>query len=439
MLRAAYILIIFCCTQIFAVGQDSDIKELLNQALEISDDSPKKSIDLTKQAFNLARKQGNTYRMVSAKNVMGYISMTNYDYEAAYLNYTDALAFLERSDTVDLYNQVSILNNLAIIRSIYADHNGSAIYYEQAHEIAKIYIDEYRSIAEAEGELSLLIDLPYEMAVQLKSNGEYMRAGEVLVDLWEKSEFQKDTIMLAKVVNQLGLIKMVNKEYTKAQDFFSMAAFNEDVEPTIRAMAMHNLAETYLEQDDYRKAKAYLDIAFELKQEHADEYSQFITMMSQGQLALKVGDTEGAVLKWETALSTYDRITSDPELFVIYDLLQKAYLGLDIDKAGVYGALYTENIGNWMAGQKNQTENPTLQAFNTRIDTIMADRALKAERLDLLRQYWPLGVVALLMVMLFVYVVQLNFNKRRERILEQNLKVDRASVADEILNKIRRD
>lgn len=440
MLKAVYILILFFCTQLYVVGQENDADALLNKALEIAEEQPEEAIELTEKAFDAARKSQDTFGMILAKSVMGDIGMQIQDYETAYINFSDALEFLEKSDTVDLYNRSSILNNLAIIKSIYGDHSGSADLYELSHKAAIEYVEKYPEIAEEYGDLRLLVDLPYDRSTELKKDGRYFEAGEILVELWEKSEFRKDTVLLAKVVNELGLIRMENKEYSKAQEFFAVAAFGEGVDLSIKATALHNLASSYMLQQDFLKAEQYFAQALELERDMSDEYSQFITMLDQGELAFINNDVSKAITTWESALKVYDDIESYPDLFIVYDWLQKAYLSRDIEKAALYGGLYTSNIKDWMNIQSSQKNNtPTLQAFNSRIDGIMADRQLKAERLAMLKRYWPFGVVALLLIMLLVYSVQVSFNKRRVRILEESLKVDRASVASEILNKIRRD
>lgn len=440
MRKALYILFLILCSQFIVVGQSNDLYDLLDKAEEIVEENPEKSIELAQDAFDLARRNSDMYGMVSAKAVYGYIGMITNDYESSFINYSDALEYLEKSDTVDLYKKTAILNSLAIIKSSYDDHNGAASLYELAHRTAQEYIIEHRDIAEKYGDLQLLVDLPYDMATELKMDGKYTEAGEILVDLWEQSEFKNDTVLLAKVVIELGLIKQENKEFTSASDFFSIAAFNDNVDPVLRSVALHNLASVYVEQDDYLKADKYFSEALALKQEHSSERSQFITLLDQGELSYIKGESDQAISKWEAAVRTFDGIKNDPDLFIVYDWLQKAYRSTDLNKSIEYSDLYAANFKNWMAVQSSQQDAaPTLQAFNTRIDTILADRALKAERLALLRQYWPLGVVALLLIMLFVYTVQLSFNKRREKVLEASLKADRASVADEILNRIRRD
>ncbi|OEK06317.1 tetratricopeptide repeat protein [Roseivirga misakiensis] len=440
MLKVVYTLIFIFCTQLFVVGQENSADDLLNDALGIMSEDPEEAIDLTMRAFKLAGKNGDSYGMISAKSVMGDISMQEGDFEAAYINFSDALEYLEKSDTVDVYNRMLILSNLAEIKSVYGDHGGAADLYGLSNKAAMEYVQNYSDIAEEYDELNVSVEILYNQAQELKLDGRYLEAGDILLKLWEDSEFEKDTILLAKVVNELGMIRKENKQYNDALEFFAISAFGDGVEEYIQAIAMHNLAETYMEQGDFVKAEKYYGEALEKKMIHSSESSQFRTLLGQGELFFKKGDVNLAIEKWETALTTYDKVESYPDLFVVYDWLQKAYLKTDLQKASVYGDLYSGHIKEWMKIQSSQRNNaPTLQAFNTKIDTILADRQLKAERLALLKRYWPFGVVALLLILLLVYTVQVSFNRRRERLLEESLKLDRASVADEILNRIRRD
>jgi tetratricopeptide (TPR) repeat protein len=199
------------------------------------------------------------------------------------------------------------------------------------------------------------------------------------------------------------------------------------------------LAVTYAKLENIETAEKWFNEALALKIEHSSPRSQFITRLDLGELKYKNGDTDKAINQWETALSTYDRLETEPDLFIVYDWLQKAYLRVDVDKASQYGSLYTSNVQNWMSIQNNQTNNPTLQAFNTRIDDFMRTREVKAERLALIKQFWPAGIVFALLITLLIYQVQALISKTREKLLEQKVKNLRTVKAQQILDKIRRD
>lgn len=435
-----FVLLIFLTFPFILKGQVKEYDELVRKAFEVlGENNPSKAIDYTQEAFTWASKRGDTYRMVIAKSTMGYIGMQTRDFEASYINYSDALNYLQKSDTVDLYNKIDILQNLAIIKSRYSDYRMAIAFYREAYETAKIYVRKYPDIAKENGDLSFLIDLPYFMAMQMKNNGDYQRAGDVLLDLWEKSEYKGDTVSLARALNQLGIIKLTNKDYLDAQNFFSYVAFNNAVAPDTRAMALQNLGVAYMELGNFEKAEKWYAEALALKLEYSTPRSQFITLLDYGELEFKRGNTTAAIEKWELALNTFDKLEAEPDFFVVYDWLQKAYLHIDINKAASYGNLYTANIQNWMKIQRNQKDNPSLQAFNTRIDQVLSSRREKAEQLALIKEFWPLGLAIVLLFTFLLYHLQLFLTKQRRVLMEKQVREERVLKAQEILDKIRRD
>tara|TARA_R110001599_G_scaffold45036_2_gene133541 strand:- start:19641 stop:20969 length:1329 start_codon:yes stop_codon:yes gene_type:complete len=434
------ILIIILLSPFILKGQVKEYNELVGKAfVALGENDASKAIDFTEEAFTWASKRGDTYRMVIAKSTMGYIGMQARDFESSYINYSDALNYLQKSDTVDLYNKIDILQNLAIIKSRYSDYKMATAFYKEAYETAKTYIRRYPDIAKENGDLSFLIDLPYFMAMQMKNSGDYKGAGDVLLDLWEESEYKGDTVSLARALNQLGIIKLTNKDYLEAQNFFSYVAFNEGVAPDTRAMALQNLGVAYMELGDFEKAEKWYSAALALKLEHSSARSQFITLLDFGELEFKKGNMDAAVEKWELALTTFDKLDAEPDFFVIYDWLQKAYLHINIDKASGYGNLYTSNIQNWMDVQRNQKDNPTLQAFNTRIDQVLSSRREKSEQLALIKEFWPLGLGLALLLTFILYHLQLFLTKQRRVLIEKRIREVRATKAQEILDRVRRD
>jgi tetratricopeptide (TPR) repeat protein len=435
-----YLFILFLTITSVAVNGQEDFYQLLNKAYDHLDKSEKeKAVSAVNDGFRLAKKRGDVYKMVIAKRTMGYISVELNDFEAAYVNFSDALGYLQKCDTVDLYNKTIILENMAMIKAKYADHQMSIVYYEEAFETAKKYVQAHRSIAVQNGDLSYLIDMPFFMAIEMKEIGDYEGAGEVLLEMWESSEYRGDTVSLARALNELGLIRLENEEYLSAQEFFSFVAFNKNIAPDTRAIALQNLAVTYSELGNLESSKKWFSEALAIKMDHSSNRSQFITMLDLGELEFKKGNTDEAIEHWETAITTYNALNSEPELFIVYDWLQKAYLRIDVDKSSEFGSLYTSNIQNWMSIQNNQTNNPTLQAFNTRIDDFMRTREVKAERLALIKQFWPAGIVFALLITLLIYQVQALISKTREKLLEQKVKDLRTVKAQQILDKIRRD
>lgn len=412
--------------QLTLVGQ-TEYDRLISSAYEQLDNkNPEQAIALLGKAYDYAKARKDTYNMVIAKSAMGYVGVEVGDFESSFINFSDALEYLQKCDTVDLHNKTIILENLAFIKSRYSDSQMSALFYKEAHETAKKYIKRHREIAEKNGDLSYLIDLPYHMAMQMKNSGDYEGAGKILLEMWEESEYRRDTVSLARALNELGLIKNRNGEYLKAQEFFSLVAFNKNIAPETRGIALQNLAVTYSKLNNLEIAEKWFKEALALKMEHSTPRSQFITMLDLGELEFKKGNTDAAINQWETALSTFDKIDAEPDLFIIYDWLQKAYLRLDIDKSLNYGNLYTANIQDWMLVQRNQNDNPSLQAFNTKIDNFMRAREERAERIALIQQFWPAGLLFAVIITLLIYQIQMLLGKTRLKVQAEKVREVRA-------------
>jgi tetratricopeptide (TPR) repeat protein len=439
MIKNSLIAVFICLGQLTLLSQ-TDFDQLINRAYnELDNQNPDEAISLLDQAYDFAKKRKDMYRMVMAKSAMGSVGVQVGDYESSYVNFSDALDYLQKCDTVDLYNKTVILDNLAFIKSRYTDYQMSAVFYKEAYETAKKYVKRFRSIAEQKGDLSYLVDLPYSLAIQMKNSGDYEGAGKILLEMWEDSEYKGDTVSLARALNELGLIKIRNQEYLEAQEFFSFVAFNKNITSDTRAIALQNLAVTYSKLNNLETAEKWFKEALALKLEHSSPRSQFITMLDLGELEFKKGNVDAAIGQWETAIITFDNIATDPELFIIYDWLQKAYLRLDIDKSLNYGNLYTSNIQDWMLVQRNQNDNPSLQAFNTKIDNFMRSREEKAERIALIEQFWPAGLTFAVLITFLIYQIQLFIAKSKLKVQTEKVREVRALKAQAILDKIRRD
>ncbi|MFT7380915.1 MAG: tetratricopeptide (TPR) repeat protein [Roseivirga sp.] len=439
MIKNSLIIVFLLFSQLTLLSQ-TDFDQLINRAYnELDNQNPDEAISLLDQAYDFAKKRKDIYRMVMAKSAMGSVGVQVGDYESSYVNFSDALDYLQKCDTVDLYNKTVILDNLAFIKSMYTDYQMSAVFYKEAYETAKKYVKRFRFMAEENGDLSYLVDLPYSMAIQMKNSGDYEGAGKVLLEMWEDSEYKGDTVSLARALNELGLIKIRNQEFLEAQEFFSFVAFNENIAADTRAIALQNLAVTYSNLNNLETAEKWFKEALAIKLEHSSPRSQFMTMLDLGELEFKKGEVNAAIAQWETAINTFDKINSDPDLFIIYDWLQKAYLRLDPDKSFNYGNLYTSNIQDWMLVQRNQNDNPSLQAFNTKIDVFMRSREEKAERMALIQQFWPAGLTFAVLLTFLIYQIQLFIAKSRLRVQTEKVREIRNQKAQAILDKIRRD
>ncbi len=407
----------------------------------IGNGDARSAVEYTNKAYYRAKESNDQFSMIKAKGNMAYISIVVGDYAAAQVNAGDAYGYLKKLDTVDYYRETLYLSYLGDISSKQGDYKRAASIYEIAYQTAKDYVKAYPDIASEYGDTDWLYSLPLDRALALKANGENEEAGDILLTLLDNMEYSPMPNTLSRVNNQIGLLKMDLNEVQSAQSFFGKAAFAEgEIDKSLRAVALHNLAWTYMEQEDYTKSKEYYQKAYEIKEEISSQAgSKFITLLDLGELEFRQKDYEEAIGYWNQALLVHEGIEEDPKAFVIYEWFDKAYTALNSSEADRFASLYTSSMADWIDSQKERSSGPELAVFSTRVDNIIAAREASARRINDLKRYWPYAAMALLVLALFIYQVQIALNKRRDRIYEQNLRTDRAHRADEILKQIRRD
>lgn len=413
-----FVAFFLCHTCLCAQNPRKKFNDKFDKAVEMVYDHPSEAIDFGMEAFSMARDAKDYWAMAIAKAGMGYISYEVGDYKAAYGNYLDALRVLKKSDTVDLSNQVIILNELSLIQSDFNNHDESIEYSKEALKVAKEYVKKYPEHAEENEQLRWLVDIPYYMAIEYQDKGAHQTAGKILVDLWDQAEDKGDIVTYAQVLNELGIIKMNNAEFRDAQEYFGIVVSSLDVGEEDKSIAYHNLAGTYMEQGNYDKANSYFLIALDMKNELDDTYSQFITYQDLGELEYRMDNQEKAIAYWEKGLSVYDKVDNDPELYSVYNWLQLAYMDIDVDKAKEYNLEYAKRNSFYVQNQTVQREEEARnrQDLIRYIDEERQERIDAEERSRFIQQFWPvlLGVALLVifsMIMGVRYYKALRANK----------------------------
>ncbi len=380
----------------------------LDEAYDVLYDDPHKAIEVAMDAYDIAKEAEDQWAMAIGKGGLGYISYEVGDYEAAYKNSMAALATLEKADTLDLYNQTLVLNHLSIIHSDFNNHDEAIRYGELALEVAREYIKKHRDHAERNGQIRLLVDIPYYMAIEYQEKGAHQTAGKILVDLWDKAEDKGDVVTYSQVLNELGIIKKRNGESSAAQEYFGLVVSGVDVLPEDKCIAYHNLAGSYLDQGNYEKAEGYYMIALDLAGDSESDYSQFVTYLDLGELEFKRGNNAKAIEYWEFGLNVYDDVQSDPELYSVYNWLQLAYMDIDIDKAKDFNLKYSQLNNFYVQNQtfqREQEEQNRQQLINI-IDEERQERIDAEERNRFVQQFWPvfLGLALLVIFSMIIGV-----------------------------------
>jgi len=393
---------------VFAQKHRYLFEDKLDRANSIFVDNPKLAIDLAMEARDIAEEYDDLWGVAIGLSSLGYFSYEVEDFRASFLNYLKALEVLKAADTVDLSNQIVILNELSRIQSEFNNHDEAIKYGKEAWDLAKKHIRKNRQYAQQNDQLHWLVEIPYYMAIEYQAKGAHQTAGKILFELWETAENKDDVYAYSQVLNELGIVKMKNGEYSAAQEYFGIVASSNEVDNWDKANAYHNLATTYLNQGEFEKAENYFLIGLNLTTDLDDPESLFISYQDIGELEYKRGDLAKAIEYWELALNTFEEIETNPDLYSIYNWLQRAYMDIDIEKAKDYNLKYTQLNDFYV---KNQTIQRELEAQNRQdlsnwIDQEKNNRVRAEQRQQFIKQFWPvfLGVGLLFIFSLIIGV-----------------------------------
>lgn len=393
-----------------------DFKSHLDQGIQLAKKEPQQAIDHVIEAFELAKDHKHFWSVSLAKNTMGYISNEQRDYAAAFVNYTEALEFIQKADTVDLFNEMVINKQLAKIQGKYNNYDEAVALYLRAFDIAQRYVATHPELSRKKNHRKYLIDLPYYAALLQRDQGDYKAAGKTLLSLWQQAEDKKDVASYARVLNQLGLIQKRAGDLVEAEQYFGMVIGSEGVSLKIKAIAMHNMGAMFLAAEQYDKAQSYFARALELKKEHSSKRSQFITYLDMGELAYKTGRTEEAAALWQQGLDTFEKVEGEPDLFEVYNWLQKAYLKLDPDKVLAFNEQYASMNKAWRDEQQKQQAQNSLFALQSEVNALKQQKEQAFAQKQLLNAYLPLAIAVLVTVVALVLITIRIRRVRRKKV-----------------------
>ena len=422
-------------TSVLAQENRKLIQKEYAESMAMLYEDPVKALEMANQVFAVAKEDEDYWAMGIILAGIGFMSYELEDYKAAYSNYLLAYETISKADTVDLSNKIIILNELSLIQSDFNNHDESIKYGKLAWKLAKDYVKKHPNHAEETQQDIWLIDIPYYMAIEYQDKGAHQSAGKILVELWEQAEDKNDVQSYAQVLNELGIIKLNNGEFSAAQDYFGLVVSASDVDDEYKARAYHNLASAYMEQGELERASTYFMIAKDLKNEIGDKYELFVTLQDIGELEYKKGNSKKAIEYWDTALETYQDIDTDPELYSVYNWLQLAYMDIDVAKAKEYNLKHTQLNDFYV---KNQSVQRELEAQNREelsawIDQERQQRVDAEQRQMFLKEFWPvfLGVALLLIFSGVIGVRYLRTVRANKALAQKQMSVTSVHTRDE--------
>lgn len=249
-------------------------------------------------------------------------------HNSAQLLYMESLYHFKSSDTLDYYNEYSLLRNLGRSHYLFKQYKTAIVYYDSALKTLNKYIEVFPDIAGEYGDDKLIAGVLFDKAINLFEIGKLDEAQHLFQEAEDRAWDEENYNLIANIRNELGLIFSGDSNYVKAKDFYFPVLGYADLDTVIRARILHNIGSTYLKENRLDQAKQYLLEAINFNKNFVDKREQFLSLLFLGQIYLEGSSTLKALDTWEQALQLPFNIDSNPDHFIIYRHLRDVHYSL---------------------------------------------------------------------------------------------------------------
>jgi tetratricopeptide (TPR) repeat protein len=251
------------------------------------------------------------------------------------VEYSDAVKYCDKSDSVDLDNVVVAYNNLGIICRVHKEYDQAVLFYEKALKLVEGLNDDKK-----------LADALYNVGVAYKNKGDkesIVKAEAHFTKALKIAEKANYNAVVASIYFQIGKIYGDMKDFDIAEmsykNCLKYAKINQ-LEEFIEA-SYYGLGQIEKLRGNYLEAIPHFENALSIRY---DKHVVFEVKRDLGETYLSLGRTKDAIKVWESAL-TIEYDPNDPDILDVYKNLSLAYqLGNDLDKALAYSEQYSTNL-----------------------------------------------------------------------------------------------
>jgi signal transduction histidine kinase len=279
-------------------------------------------------------------RSVANKNVWDiFVEANKYTYTNLDLALTYANFALDKAQKSG--NQKDVFDAHRGIGFIYEDNGMHAKYiasYEEAARIAENLPDSFKTT------------IYNDLAIVHRKNGNYRVAFGYYEKVLTISEKIHDYEMIASAYHGLGMLHRETEIYDKAVNYYL-----KSLDVSVKMKSQENIivshldiADTYLKAKDYEKALIHIEKAYQFALPYSEQNPQEQEPTVQlanvlkvyGEILFQRGDTEGALKKYQEALTIYRRM--DLKVFIARTLISIADIHFKKQEFGQVAATYKE-------------------------------------------------------------------------------------------------
>ena len=249
---------------VYVYGQrlSDEMSSEMSVAVSLMESHQDSAMTISWDIWRRAEATDDLWLMGVVRSFLAYQGAQVGDIEMGYMNFRSALDLLIRADTLDYYNLSIVFGNLGIIHADFNDNERAIEYFEQALNYTELYLMEY-----PDGSLrkTFRVDRDsylFSIAVERSKSGDFMASQEILLRLLN-DEMSDNVSLRDEVLNELGIISMRLKEYSRSREYFLEVINNNQVDEIDKGNAYHNLGTVSSQLNDWEEAKGFYRLALE--------------------------------------------------------------------------------------------------------------------------------------------------------------------------------
>ncbi len=310
---------------------DPEVDTLHRQAYELFGTDMGSAMTVADRSLELAEKAGYQWGIANSYYIKGYIHRKHNDLTKALLMYLKASASLENlTDERSVKMHADVLLNSGSIFRKYYKYDEAIEFYDKGLELATAW--------DFPGRRSKFL---YNKASTLHDKGDLTVALEVLKEASTLADQLEDIDLLMDCFNLFGLIHKDSEFYEVAREYYQYILGSPDASGKDKAIAYHNMAITYDEENKVDESKSYFDKALELECSMDQPEVLFVTLYDIAEWHLKQGDIPEVEKYALEAESLYPSLMRHPETFKVFHLLGAVHIDLnDLEKVRFYSNRY---------------------------------------------------------------------------------------------------
>ena len=220
----------------------------------------------------------------------------------------------------------------------YALFQSGYVYFEanQYKKSIEIYNKAIKSYTQIGGRKESIANCRSNIALSLIRMGQYEEAFQNYSKSRDLYIEVKDTSMIARTINQLGMVRDYEGRWLESLDLYfeALKIFEELNNEYGQSVVLLNISSVYKEMNDKTKTLDFLDKSRELKKKVGDEFGEAIILSSIATIYAAEGKIDKALINHQEAFSVFEKFGNMDKMGESYKSMASVYLkNLEINRA----------------------------------------------------------------------------------------------------------